>query len=64
MPSRQCIIIKTAFGFQTLAYAGPETGLRDRASYVMQQDKIRFVLTASLILILKFQSMLISMAMV
>jgi len=31
---------KTAFGFQSLAYAGPETGLRDRASYVLQQGKI------------------------
>lgn len=30
---------KTAFGFQSLAYAGPETGLRDRASYVLQQGK-------------------------
>lgn len=36
---------KTAFGFQSLAYAGLETGLRDRASYVLQQDKIRLVLT-------------------
>ena len=39
---------KTAFGFQTLAYAGPETGLRDRASYVLQQGKIRLVLTTPL----------------
>lgn len=36
---------KTAFGFQSLAYAGPETGVRDRASYVLQQGKIRLVLT-------------------
>lgn len=36
---------KTAFGFQSLAYAGPETGVRDRASYVLEQDKIRLVLT-------------------
>lgn len=36
---------KTAFGFQSLAYAGPETGVRDRASYVLVQDKIRLVLT-------------------
>jgi len=35
-------------GFEVVAYAGPETGIRDRASYVMQQDKIRFVLTTSL----------------
>jgi 4-hydroxyphenylpyruvate dioxygenase len=38
---------KTAFGFQTLAYAGLETGVRDRASYVLQQGKIRLVLTSS-----------------
>ncbi|MBS1528346.1 MAG: 4-hydroxyphenylpyruvate dioxygenase [Bacteroidetes bacterium] len=37
---------KTAFGFQSLAYAGPETGVRDRASYVLIQDKIRLVLTS------------------
>lgn len=36
---------KTAFGFQSLAYAGPETGVKDRASYVLAQDKIRLVLT-------------------
>ncbi|MCZ2442289.1 MAG: 4-hydroxyphenylpyruvate dioxygenase [Flavobacteriales bacterium] len=39
---------KTAFGFQSLAYAGLETGLTDRTSYVLQQDKIRLVLTSSL----------------
>lgn len=32
---------KTAFGFQSLAYAGLETGVRDKASYVLKQDKIR-----------------------
>ncbi len=36
---------RTAFGFKWVAYAGPETGLRDRASYVLQQNKIRIVLT-------------------
>jgi 4-hydroxyphenylpyruvate dioxygenase len=35
-------------GFELVAYAGPETGVRDRASYVLQQEKIRFVLTTSL----------------
>jgi 4-hydroxyphenylpyruvate dioxygenase len=40
---------KTAFGFQSLAYAGLETGVRDRASYVLKQDKIRLVLTTALI---------------
>jgi len=39
---------KTAFGFQSLAYAGPETGTRDKASYVLQQGKIRLVLTTAL----------------
>jgi 4-hydroxyphenylpyruvate dioxygenase len=39
---------KTAFGFQELAYAGLETGLRDRTSYVLVQDKIRLVLTTPL----------------
>lgn len=38
---------KTAFGFQSLAYAGLETGLRDRVSYVLQQGKICLVLTTS-----------------
>jgi 4-hydroxyphenylpyruvate dioxygenase len=39
---------KTAFGFQSLAYAGPETGLRDRVSYVIRQNKLTFVLTTPL----------------
>jgi 4-hydroxyphenylpyruvate dioxygenase len=39
---------KTAFGFQSLAYAGPETGVRDKASYVLQQGKIRLMLTTAL----------------
>ncbi len=39
---------KTAFGFQSLAYAGLETGVRDKASYVLSQDKIRLVLTTPL----------------
>src|SRR5471030_351437 len=37
-----------AFGFDVVAYAGPETGVRDRASYVLQQGKVRLVLTAPL----------------
>ncbi|MFZ4523044.1 MAG: 4-hydroxyphenylpyruvate dioxygenase [Bacteroidales bacterium] len=40
---------QTAFGFQPLAYAGLETGLKDRTSYVIRQDKITFVLTTSLV---------------
>ncbi|HCX23286.1 MAG TPA: 4-hydroxyphenylpyruvate dioxygenase, partial [Cytophagales bacterium] len=39
---------KTAFGFQDLAYAGLETGLKDRESYVLVQNKIRLVLTSPL----------------
>ena len=39
---------RTAFGMKLTAYAGPETGLRDRASYVVEQEKIRFVLTTPL----------------
>ncbi len=39
---------KTAFGFESYAYAGLETGLRDRVSYVLKQDKIRLVLTTPL----------------
>lgn len=39
---------KTAFGFQSCAYAGPETGMKDRVSYVLQQNKLRFVLTTPL----------------
>jgi 4-hydroxyphenylpyruvate dioxygenase len=39
---------KTAFGFQSLAYAGPETGTKDRASYVIRQNKLTFVLTTPL----------------
>ncbi|RAU82679.1 4-hydroxyphenylpyruvate dioxygenase [Pontibacter arcticus] len=39
---------QTAFGFKLVAYAGPETGVRDRASYVLQQEKIRLVLTTGI----------------
>ncbi|GGG94569.1 4-hydroxyphenylpyruvate dioxygenase [Silvibacterium dinghuense] len=39
---------RAAFGMKLVAYAGPETGRRDRASYVLQQGKIRFVLTTAL----------------
>jgi 4-hydroxyphenylpyruvate dioxygenase len=37
-----------AFGFHPTAYAGPETGVRDRASYVLDQHEIRLVLTSAL----------------
>jgi 4-hydroxyphenylpyruvate dioxygenase len=39
---------RAAFGMQLVAYSGPETGNRGRASYVLQQNKIRFVLTTPL----------------
>src|SRR5207237_706847 len=39
---------KTAFGFQSLAYAGPETGVKDRASYAIRQNKLTLVLTTAL----------------
>ena len=39
----------SAWGFQPLAYAGLETGLKDRVSYVIEQEKIRLVLTSSLV---------------
>ncbi len=39
---------KTAFGFQSVAYSGLETGRTDSVSYVLQQDKIRLVLTSPL----------------
>lgn len=39
---------KTAFGFQSLAYAGPETGVKDKASYAVRQNKLTFVFTTAL----------------
>ncbi len=39
---------KTAFGFQSLAYAGPETGIKDKVSYAIRQNKLTFVLTTPL----------------
>ena len=39
---------KTAFGFQSVAYSGLETGNKESVSYVLQQDKIRLVLTSPL----------------
>ncbi len=39
---------RAAFGMRLIAYRGPETGTRDRASYVVEQGKIRFVLTTAL----------------
>src|SRR5688572_15408144 len=39
---------QTAFGFQLAGYRGPETGVRDRVSYLLTQNKIRLVLTSAL----------------
>ena len=39
---------QSAFGYELVAYAGPETGVRDKASYVLQQGKIRLVLTTAM----------------
>jgi 4-hydroxyphenylpyruvate dioxygenase len=41
--------LSSGFGFKVTAYAGPETGWPDRASYVLEQGRIRFVVTAALI---------------
>jgi 4-hydroxyphenylpyruvate dioxygenase len=43
-----CHYYCTAFGFQWAGYSGPETGVRERASYLLVQDKVRFVLTSAL----------------
>jgi 4-hydroxyphenylpyruvate dioxygenase len=39
---------RSAFGFDVIAYSGPETSVRDRASYVLQQGRVRLVVTAPL----------------
>jgi 4-hydroxyphenylpyruvate dioxygenase len=39
---------RAAFGFQFVAYCGPETGCPDRASYLLQQGEIRFVFTTAI----------------
>ncbi|MCC5920894.1 MAG: 4-hydroxyphenylpyruvate dioxygenase [Cyclobacteriaceae bacterium] len=39
---------QSALGFELVAYAGPETGMRDRVSYVLFQGKVRIVLTSAL----------------
>ena len=37
-----------AFGYKLIAYSGPETGQKDKVSYVLEQGKIRLVLTTGL----------------
>ena len=39
---------RTAFGYQLVGYRGPETGVRDRVSYLLQQNKVRHILTSAL----------------
>src|SRR4249920_3868209 len=39
---------KSAFGFSSVAYAGPETGMKDKVSYVVRQNKLTFVFTTAL----------------
>lgn len=43
-----CYYYRKAFGFNQIAYLGPETGFKDRASYALAQGKIRLVLTTPL----------------
>ncbi len=38
---------RTGFGFRPIAYAGPETGMRDRSSFVLQQGNVKFVVTSA-----------------
>jgi 4-hydroxyphenylpyruvate dioxygenase len=42
------LFYRYVFGYDVVAYRGPETGTRDRASYVLEQDKVRLVLTTAL----------------
>lgn len=43
------VFYQSIFGFSIIAYAGPETGIKDKASYVLQQHKLTFVLTTPLV---------------
>lgn len=45
---QSAVFYRAAFGFRLVGYRGPETGVRDRASYLLEQDKLRFVLTSAL----------------
>ncbi len=45
---QSAVFYRAAFGFQLVGYQGPETGIRDRCSYLLVQDKLRFVLTSPL----------------
>lgn len=45
---QSALYYRAAFGFTLVGYRGPETGVRDRASYLLEQGKVRFVLTSPL----------------
>jgi 4-hydroxyphenylpyruvate dioxygenase len=45
---QSALYYRSVFGFELIGYRGPETGVRDRASYLLVQDKLRFVLTSPL----------------
>lgn len=45
---QSALYYRAAFGFRLVGYRGPETGVRDRCSYLLEQDKIRFILTSPL----------------
>jgi 4-hydroxyphenylpyruvate dioxygenase len=45
---QSAMFYQAAMGFHLVAYRGPETGVKDRISYVLQQEKIRIVLTSAL----------------
>jgi len=45
---QSALYYRAAFGYELIGYRGPETGVRDRASYLLQQDKIRLVITSAL----------------
>ena len=45
---QSALYYRAVFGFRLAGYCGPETGVRDRASYLLVQDALRFVLTTPL----------------
>ncbi|MEO1050801.1 MAG: 4-hydroxyphenylpyruvate dioxygenase [Bacteroidota bacterium] len=45
---QSALFYQVAFGYKLVAYSGPETGVKDRASYVLVQDKVRLVLTSAM----------------
>src|SRR5664279_5405130 len=45
---QSALYYRAAFGFTLIGYRGPETGVRDRTSYLLEQGKVRFLLTSPL----------------